>query len=206
MTSLIRCRGALSEIAAHFGAQASPELMWSPTIWPGEDVLIVNGEETERRIQSARWALPQSCFTRPPGKERSSTLFARDLVAGGRALLIADALERCLIVVEDVAYPKRDKIGVTRHWIGAWDEPYLAWAGLCIQLEGVVHCAGILVPATGSLVRATANMPFFLPQGSWASWLAGDAGHAMPVQFEERDFYLEASDEEWSSGRSVESR
>lgn len=204
MTKLIRCRGALSEIANHFSATPSAALRWTPTIWPGEDVLIATNAPGGPQIELARWQLPASCFTSAEPADRRSNLFARDLVPGAGRLLDADNLVRCLIIVEDVAYPTKDRDAVTRTWVGAWDEPYIAWAGVCAPSAGKLHCAGLLVLATGLIAQAAANMPYFLPRASWASWLAGDPGHAMPAHFEEQAYYLEPSDEDWSSGRTLD--
>ncbi|GHC96834.1 hypothetical protein [Novosphingobium pokkalii] len=202
MTKLIRCRGALSEIAKHFSARPSGALKWTPTIWPGENVLVAINAASGPQIELAQWSLPASCFNSAEPADRRSNLFARDLVPGAGRLLDADGLARCLLIVEDVAYPSRDRGGVTRTWVGAWDEPYLAWAGVCTGSAGQLHCASLLVPATGLVTQAAGNMPYFLPRASWASWLAGEPGHAMPARFEEQAYYLEPSDEDWSSGRT----
>jgi len=198
MSNLIRCRGSASEIAARFDAGPVRDLAWRSHIWPGEAGLVVLLDQQTRALQTLIWGLPAQGFVkRHPLRERIG-LFARDLVDGGR-VRDPDMLTRCLIIIEDVAYPDGPLGARTRSYAGLWDMPLCAWAGLCICREGDNGFAGLLIPANALVARVSAHMPLLLPQEAWQPWLEGEALHALSGVYAEQDWYLEPSGENWSN-------
>lgn len=205
MTSLLRCRASLSEIAALFEAQAPGPLAWTPAIWPGEAVLIVVVAGGRRRIESVRWGLPASAFAdRKRPKARRGTLFSRDLMGATGTLDEPGALRRCLIVLEDFAYPGGPPGRRTRTWVGLWDAPLIAWAGVCSQAGPPAGCAGLLAPANERVGEVSRTMPVLLPPSDHAGWLEGPGWllSATPIA-EDAAFYVEPTDELWSSGAAL---
>ena len=198
MTNLIRCRGALAEISEHFTAEPDGDLSWHAQIWPGETVLVVTQDDQHRRLSAMSWASPASHYLRPLPLSRRSGFFSREMFAGGGSIVNPDFLTRCLIVMVACAYPDRSGERVTRSWAGLWDTPLAAWAGLCSQDES--GCAGLLVPAHELIARVSPNMPMLLPPEEQEGWLADESPLSMEKAYEPSDWYLEPSDEAWSSG------
>lgn len=198
MTNLIRCRGALAEIAQLYSAQPDGNLHWHGHIWPGETALVVTQDGAGRRLSAMSWALPESCYFSPLPPSRRSSFFAREMIPAGGSIVNPDYLTRCLIVMEACAYPNRSGERVTRSWAGLWDTPLAAWAGLC-SLEGG-GCTGLLLPANELIARVSRNMPMLLPPEEQEAWLAGESPLSMERAYQPDDWYLEPSDEMWSSG------
>lgn len=200
MTKLIRCRASLSEVAAKFDAMPVSRLEWRSEIWPGEEVLVVMLEQGHRRLDAMRWNLPACAFKAGDGQGHRGTVYSRDLVSASGALLAPEQLSRCLIVIEAFAYPDGGAGERMRAWGGLWEEPLVAWAGLCGPgMES--GCAGLLVPSNSLIGEVSPHMPFLLPARDWQAWLEGaspawDLGPA----FTDSAWYLERTGETWSTG------
>ncbi|MBN8805540.1 MAG: hypothetical protein J0H81_10695 [Sphingopyxis terrae] len=201
MTNLIRCRGAVSEIAGLFDAEPAPDLIWTPEIWPGEPALIVAARNGKRRLQTSAWDLPDATFAIPRPQSRRGTLFAREIADTGDGGLIAAKLERCLIVIESFAYPHGDRGERCRAWGGLWDEPLCAWAGLCHADGGF---AGLLTPAAEPIRTVSDHMPLLLPREEHDAWLEGQSLLALSTSYPDANYYLERTTEIWSSGRLID--
>jgi len=201
MTALLRCRGSLAEIAGLFGAEAA-RLAWTPEIWLGEPVLIVVVAEGGRRLETVRWGLPTAAFANPRRpKARRGTLFSRDLVRATGTLDDPAALGRCLIAVESFAYPDGPPGRKTRAWAGLWDTPLAAWAGVWSEFGGEAGCAGLLTPANERIGAVSRSMPVLLAPEDHDGWLGGPGWllGATPI-VADAAFYLERTDEHWSTG------
>lgn len=200
MTKLIRCRGSLAEIASIFDARPVSRLRWRSEIWPGEETLVVTLDQGARRLDAVRWDLPTCAFLAGDAQEHRGTVFSRDLTSTSSALVAPQQLLRCLIVIEAFAYPDGKAGARTRAWGGLWDEPLVAWAGLCAS-EPESGCAGLLVPSNPLIGKVSPHMPFLLPARDWQAWLEGaspawDTGPASP----DSAWYLERTGEAWSTG------
>lgn len=201
MTLLIRCRAAVSEIATLFGARPDPDLTWFPTIWPGEKAIVVTRGTEGRHLRALPWGLPQDPISEARGDRPRTTLFAREIAGDSRAPLRLDLLERCLITVEDFAYPTSETGHRTRSWFGLWDVPICAWAGLCLADPATGGFAGLLTAANARAEPVSRTMPIVLPPTQWEAWLAGAALHALDTAYDSDAFYLERTPELWASGR-----
>lgn len=203
MTSLIRCRGSATEIAVTFDAVAEPDLEWRPTAWPGEQVLMVTSKGSQRRLRTGSWGLSPTAFLQPTPQPLRGVVFARDLASANTRLVASHSLERCLIIVEDFAYPTGEPGRRTRAWAGLWDEPVSAWAGLCTA-DGLC-CAGVVSPANALIARVSSTMPLLLSQKSAEQWLEARAGLlSLADAYLETDYYLEPSDERWANAATIE--
>lgn len=202
MTSLIRCRGAVSEIAALFHAVPDAGLDWRPHSWPGEPTLVVAQDKDVRRLRSLPWGLPQGLFVTDRPREQRGTLFARESVDGRDGLIDSGTLTRCLIVAEAFAYPAGDAGQRVRSWAGLWDEPLCAWAGVC-ELGDESGFAGLLTASNALVGRVSRHMPILLRPKERDTWLAGVPLHAIDGVYEEAAWFLEPSDEAWSSGAYI---
>ena len=201
MTALLRCRGTLGKIAALFAAEAPARLDWTPEIWPGEPVLTVFAGEDRRHIAAMRWGLPADAFAGRRSRARRGSLFARDLVRGAGTLADPAALRRCLIVLEAFAYPDGPPGRRTRAWAGVWDRPLAAWAGVWTGSGAEAGCAGVLTLSNERIAAVSQHMPVLLAPGDHDSWLNGPGWllAATPIA-EAAAFYLERTDERWSTG------
>ncbi|CCW19398.1 protein of unknown function DUF159 [Sphingobium indicum BiD32] len=200
MTHLIRCRAAASEIATLFDAKPDPALDWLPTIWPGEKAIVVTSGARGRHLHALPWGLPRDPISRTRGDRPRTTLFAREITGNSRAPLGLDLLERCLIAVEDVAYPIGEKGHRTRSWLGLWDVPICAWAGLCSPDPATGGFAGMLTVANACADPVSQTMPILLPPSQWDAWLAGASLLALEQAYDNDAFYLERTPEVWASG------
>ncbi|WP_298195212.1 hypothetical protein [Novosphingobium sp.] len=204
MTSLLRCRAAVSEMAFLFDATADPGLTWFPTIWPGEKAIIVTRRAHGRHLCALFWGLPRGPISEARGDRPRTTLFAREIAGDNRVPLGLDLLERCLIVVEDFGYATGEKGHRTRSWFGLWDEPICAWAGLCLPDPASGGFAGMLTAANPYADPVSRTMPIVLPPSQWEGWLAGAALHRLEQSYDSDAFYLERTPELWASGRLAE--
>lgn len=198
MTNLIRCRAAVSEMVSLFDASPDEGLAWREVIWPGENLLVVTGDGVERRLQNKVWGLPQQCFAGAVPSARRATLFPRDLTEHSM-LASAGQLMPCLIVVEAFAYPDGPAGRRTRSWAGLWDHPLFAWAGLWSE-DGAAGMVGLSNDLIG---RVSGHMPLVLTGPDQQAWLEGVPPLALSGGYREAAFYLERSDELWSTGASV---
>lgn len=204
MTALLRCRGAVSEMQALFGAEPCGNPTWKPLIWPGEQVIAITERDGRHTIETSTWGLPATAFI-DPGRSRArrAILFPREFRADAGALVDPGELERCLIVLESFAYPDGLARQRTRAWAGLWDQPLVGWAGLCTP-DGQ-GCAGILVLANPLIERVSRHMPLLSRPEAHGAWLGGSATILSMATFtEEADFYLEHTSERWSTGASID--
>lgn len=199
MTNLLRCRGAVSEIANLFAANADPGLNWRPTIWPGETVLIVTADGDGRRLRTVPWGLPENSFAQARPKAQRTGIFSRHLAKRDGDLIQPEHLERCLIVIEAFAYPDGPSGKRTRSWAGLWDEPLCAWAGVWSRTGTQVGCAGVLIPSNALISRVSPHQPWLLPDGH-DTWLANASEAAIYHDYPDDAWYLERTSEAWSSG------
>ena len=200
MTRLLRCRAAVSELAALFDAKADAAFSWHPTIWPGEPAPVVTANGKNRHLRVLRWGLPEDVFIKAAADVRRGTLFAREIAGDRASPLLLDKLERCLIVVEDVAYPQGEGGQRPRSWLGLWATPLSAWAGLCVPDPAIGGFAGILTAANARAEPVTKTMPILLHPSEWAAWLSGVALHDLDTAYDSDAFYLERTPELWASG------
>lgn len=207
MTALLRCRGAVSEMASQFAAEPDEALAWTPIIWPGEPALVVAEREGRRVLRTLPWGLPAATFIdRQRAKARRGTLFPRDLRADAGVIDDPADLGRCLIVLESFAYPDGEPRRRTRAWAGLWDRPLAGWAGVLTEsAAGEQGCAGILVMANPLVERVSRHMPLLVDPDDYGAWLDGTASLlSLTAITDEHAYYLEATDERWSTGAAME--
>ncbi|MEO7467274.1 MAG: hypothetical protein ABIV36_09695 [Sphingobium limneticum] len=185
-------------MAALFDASPDEGLAWRDVIWPGEKLLVVTGGSGERRLQNKTWGLARQCFAGAAPLARRATLFPRDLIGGSR-LASVEQLLPCLIVMEAFAYPDGPAGRRTRAWAGLWDHPLCAWAGLWSE-DGV---AGMLGLSHDPIARVSGHMPLVLTGPDQQSWLEGMSPLALSGSYPDAAFYLERTDELWSTGTFV---
>jgi putative SOS response-associated peptidase YedK len=204
MTALLRCRGALSEVQALFGAEPCGKPTWKPLIWPGEPAVAITERDRRRTVDTSPWGLPAAAFVDPNrSRGRRAVLFPRELRVDAGALVHPAELERCLIVLESFAYPDGPARLRTRAWAGLWEQPLVGWAGFCAP--GGQGCAGLLVLANPLIERVSRHMPLLLRPDEHDAWLDGSATIlSVAAITEEADFYLERTDERWSTGASID--
>lgn len=188
-------------MAQLFAAIPEAGLQWLETIWQGEPVPVIVGEE-HRRLQTRRWGLRADDFVPMLHPKRRGLIYPRDLWPRGTRLADLPALERCLIVIEAFAYPHSVKGASARAWVGLENAPLAAWAGLC----GEDGCAGLLVRAPDVLAPLTQTMPRLLSPEDCGRWLTGAPLLSLDPFFDEDQFYVEQLGELWSSGRLADDR
>lgn len=194
----------MSEMMALFGAEPCAVPTWEPLIWPGEPVLAITETAGLRMIAAQAWGLPAAAFV-DTGRSRArrAILFPRELRADAGALADPSELERCLIVLEAFAYPDGAAGQRTRTWAGLWDQSLVGWAGFCAP--GGRGCAGILVMANPLIERVSRHRPLLLHPDGYGAWLDGSATIlSVATVTEEADFFLEHTDERWSTGTSID--
>lgn len=203
MTSLLRCRAAMSELRERFGAEPRGTLSWRPVIWPGEPVLIVGREGEERWIETSRWEYPGAHSLRR-SKPRG-VLYPREAAEWIDGRLPVSGASRCLILLESFAYPGGERSRRTRSWAGLWDEPICAWAAVRVRdARGQSCCAGLLVRANPLLSRVTPYMPALLAGEAAEVWLRGIPLVEITTSYRAEAFYLEDTDDLWSTGASLD--
>jgi len=201
MTCLLRTRGSASEMARLFDAEPDPGLAWRETSWTGDPVPVVAVENSQRRLRTMIWGLEAAAYAKSVEARQRGVLYARDLAVAATRLHDLAGLRRCLIILESFAYPMGKAGACTRGWIGLWDEPLTAWAGLCTS-EG---SAGMLVLANERVEPLSDTMPRMLPPDDWEPWLAGASLLSLGPGYPEAAFYRENLGERWSTGHSIES-
>ncbi|MCP1469363.1 putative SOS response-associated peptidase YedK [Sphingobium sp. OAS761] len=194
----------MSEMQALFGAEPCGKPAWEPLIWPGEPVVAVTERNGRRMIDTQAWGLPAAAFVDSDrSRAHRAILFPRELRADAGALVDPGELERCLIVLESFAYPDGPGGQRTRAWAGLWEQPLVGWAGFCVP--GGQGCAGLLVLANPLIERASRHMPLLLRPDGHDAWLDGSATIlSVAAVTEEADFFLERTDERWSTGASLD--
>lgn len=198
MTALVRCRSSGAEIAGRFAATRAGPLGWRPVIWPGEELVAILPSAGGRCLVAMPWGLDPSVFTASLSLSARAVVHPRDLGRMGR-ILAGECPSSCLIVAEDFAYPSGPPGRRTRCWAGLWDHSLVAWAG--VVLGG--RLAGLVVPANSLVGRVSRHMPLLLDEEGQAIWLeTGDPG-AVARRFGTGAWYLEETDEAWSTGRAL---
>ncbi len=200
MTCLLRTRGSVSEMVRLFAAEPDPGLVWPESIWPGDRVPVVIEEDGMRRLTTMAWGLPVETFVKPVPASQRGIIYPRDLWRDGSRLRDGRSLPRCLILLESFAYPMGTKGQCTRGWIGLWDHPVAAWAGV---FEGG-GCAGMLVMANERVEPLSSTMPHLLPSQDQTCWLERGSLLLLGPGYADAEYYRENLGERWSSGRPDE--
>ncbi|MBX3563588.1 MAG: hypothetical protein KF730_03320 [Sphingomonas sp.] len=188
-------------MARLFNAEPDPKLDWPESIWTGEQVpVVVADEDGARRLTTMAWGLPATAFFDPVPSKQRGVIYSRDFWRSATRLGDLALMSRCLILLESFAYPAGQSGQCTRSWIGLWDRPLAAWAGVCI--DGA--CAGVLIEANPLVEPLSSTMPRLLTADDHALWLEGATLLSLGPLFGDDEFYRENLAERWSTGRHDE--
>ncbi|WP_147395424.1 SOS response-associated peptidase family protein [Altericroceibacterium spongiae] len=197
LTSLYRCRTALSELREHFNALTPARASWSAEVWPERSGLVVYRKSGNRIAEPMRWGIPRTILNGVRnGRPVSTTMWfqRRNPTQSARF----ENPWRCLIVLDSFACPSGSPGARTRTWFGLDDRPIFAWAGVWAQVEdGKVFC-GMLAPSNNVVFRP--SMPVILDPDDYDLWLGGRLDRAAPLAnrpYGEGRMYREELGEPW---------
>lgn len=206
MSRLHAIAASVAEIAAHFGAEAAPDLIVPDETKEGLPGLVVIEKDGRRRLKALDWGFPRSTREmrlrgEPPGRIG----LVADLTNPMWDTMVVDPRYRCLIVLTHFANPEGPSGGKTRTWFSVQGEPILAWAGFCRNTPefGPVY-AGMTMDANAAVRPNNDRMPVLLERDEYGSWLHG--GIEDVLRFMYRDPFapdrmvIEQSDDLWNSG------
>ena len=202
MTSLYRCRGSLSEFARTFSCEVPHALDWSPTIMPGYMGLVIRRTENGRALTPMRWGLPdraRSARTVHATRRLMSPLGYADRT---------DPPERVLVLADCFALPHGPRGNRQQAWLGLWDCPLFAMAGLCREGADGPSFVVMLTSANALVAHISATMPVILDAADQAIWLDGafiEAARCCRAQ-PQTAMYLEAMEEPWPGRRTRRTR
>jgi putative SOS response-associated peptidase YedK len=173
MSRLYTVVSTVPEIAAHFGADASPEL-----IVPSETVealpgLVVFEKNGRRLMRQMDWGFPRlTREMRERGDLPGRIGLVADLTNPLWDKLVVQSQYRCLIPLTHFANPNGDPGSKTRSWFSVSDRPLLAWAGFCRNVPdyGPVY-AGMTMTANAAVEPYNDRMPVLLEPQDYARWL-----------------------------------
>jgi putative SOS response-associated peptidase YedK len=160
------------EIAEHFELGALPPLLPRYNVSPGETILVVRREASQRVVDSATWGLLPRSATKPVLNLRAESLrssAARDGTAARRARVLVPA----------GGFFEWRRLGRTRQpwYFQLKDSPLLALATL---VEGSPALAGLPPSPRCAVLTTTPNalvasvhdrMPVILPREAYDAWL-----------------------------------
>ena len=202
MTTLYRCRTALSEVRDQFGAITPERASWSAEVWPGRTGLVVYQRDGQRHAEPMHWGIARDIIDGVPRPKVTTAIWFQRCKP--------DQLERfenpwrCLIILDSFACPEGTSGARTRSWFGLEDRPIFAWAGTWAEtghgkaFYGLLAVANRLVPGP--------SMPVILDPDDYDQWLGGPLHRASPLAnrpYLETRMYREALGEPWngSEGR-----
>jgi len=198
LTTLYRCRTALSEVREEFGALTPPRARWSAEMWPGRIGLAVYDDGGKRRAEAMRWGIDRDIVDGVPGRRPISTTIWFGRVAPAQ-LARFEAAHRCLILLDSFACPEGPAGAKTRTWFGVEDRPVFAWAGIWAPAgDGKAFC-GLL--AVANRIVPGPSMPVILDPDDYDLWLRGARHRAGPLAnrpYLESRMYRETLAEPWN--------
>ncbi len=200
MTTLYRCRTALSEVREHFDALTPAQANWSAEVWPERIGLAVYRNDGRRHAEPMRWGIPRDIVDGVPGRRPVTTAIRFERVAPAQ-LGRFEAAHRCLILLDSFACPEGPPGARTRAWFGVEDRPVFGWAGIWAPTPEGKAFAGLLAVAN-SLVPGP-SMPVILDPDDYDLWLGGRLHRAGPLAnrpYPEARMYREALGEPWNGG------
>lgn len=201
LTTLYRCRTALSEVCEQFSALTPPRALWSAEMWPGRTGLAVYCDGGGRRAEAMRWGIPRDIVDGVPGRRPITTTIRFQRVTPAQFGRF-EAAWRCLILLDSFACPEGPAGARTRTWFGVEDRPVFAWAGIWAPTPEGKTFAGLLA-AANDLVPAS-SMPVILDPDDYDLWLRGVRHNAAPLAnrpYSEARMYREALDEPWNAAQ-----
>ena len=203
MTTLYRCRTALSEVRDQFRALTPAQASWSAEVWPGRIGLAVYREGRRRHAEVMRWGMSRDIVDGVSGRSQATTTIRFNRVPLAQ-LGRFEARSRCLILLDSFACPEGLPGARTRTWFGVEERPVFALAGIWAPTpEGKVF-AGLLAVAND--IVPGPSMPAILDPDDYDLWLGGRLDRAGPLAnrpYSETRMYREALDEPWN-GRGSE--
>jgi len=200
LTTLYRCRTALSEVRAQFDALTPERASWSAEVWPERNGLAVYKENGRRHADAMRWGIARDIVDGVPGRRPVTTTiwFER---ARLEQIGWFEAAHRCLILVDSFACPEGPPGARTRTWFGVEDRPVFAWAVIWAPSPQGKAFAGLLAMAN-RLVPGP-SMPVILDHDDYDLWLGGRLDRAAPLAnrpYQESGMFREALGEPWNGG------
>ncbi len=206
MSRLYTVISIASEVAAHFNAEAKPDL-----VVPSETVealpgLVVFEKGGRRILREMDWGFPRlTREMRERGEPPGRIGLVADLTNPLWDSIVVHPQYRCLIPLTHFANPHGDAGAKTRSWFSIVDRPLLAWAGFCRNIPeyGPVY-AGMTMDANSAVMPYNDRMPVLLEPQDYARWLGGTIQDVIGFQFRppiaaERIQVLD-SDDLWRSG------
>jgi len=204
VTTLYRCRTALSEVREQFGAVTPERATWSAEVWPDRVGLVVYRKDRKRIAEPMRWGIPHTLLDGVRGGRALSTSIRFNWVKVEEGAKFENPW-RCLIIMDSFAYPSGPPGARTRTWYGLEHQPVFAWAGVWAQVGDEKRYCGLLAEA--NLVVAGPSMPVILDPEDYALWLGGRFDRASPLAnrpYSEGKMYMEALGEPWNAAGAAE--
>ncbi|ALR20960.1 SOS response-associated peptidase family protein [Sphingobium baderi] len=199
MTTLYRCRTALSEVRDQFRAITPDRASWSAEVWPERVGLVVYRKGSKRIAEPMRWGIPSTILNGGRNRRAVSTSIRFNRVKVEK-LARFDNPWRCLIVMDSFAYPSGPPGARTRTWFGLDSRPVFAWTGVWAHIGEEKRYCGLLAEA--NLVVAGPSMPVILDPDDYKLWLGGRFDRATPLAnrpYSEERMYTEALGEPWNA-------
>jgi putative SOS response-associated peptidase YedK len=205
MSRLHTVRATVTEVAAHFGAEASGGLPVPPETIEGSPGLVVFERDGRRQLRSLTWGFPRNTREGRLRGERPGRLgLVADLTNPMWEQLVVDPRYRCLIVLTHFANPDGAAGRKTRTWFSVEDQPIVAWAGFCQNTPefGPVY-AGMTMEANAAIPPTNDRMPVLLDLRDYDRWLRGSIQDVIAFQygqpFAPERMIVERTDDLWRS-------
>lgn len=206
MSRLHTILASLTDIAAHFGAEAAPDLDWSDEVVEGNRGLVVRESNGRRVLQVVRWGFPRlTREMREQGEEPQRLGLVADLTNPMWDTMVPDRRYRCLIVLTHFANPDGEQGSRTRTWFSLKDQQVMAWAGFCRNTDAFGPAyAGMTMSANEAVAPTNDRMPVLLAPKEYGLWLHGSIEDVIRFQFREpvpaARMEVEKTDDLWRSG------
>jgi putative SOS response-associated peptidase YedK len=205
MSRLHTIKTTVSDIAAHFGAEAAPDLVVPEETREGLPGLIIIERGGRRLLRSMDWGFPRlTREMRIRGEPAGRVGMVSDLTNPMWDKMVIDPRYRCLVVLTHFANPNGVPRAKTRTWFSVDEEPILAWAGFCRNVPefGPVY-AGMTMTANAAIPPTNDRMPVLLERDEYDRWLRCSIQDVIWFQgrdpFDARRMRVEHSDDLWNS-------
>lgn len=180
MSRLHTIMASRADVAAHFGAEFSDDLVVPAETTEGLPGLVVFERDGKRLLRSLTWGFPRLARD---GESNRIGLVA-DLTNPMWDKLVVDPRYRCLIVLSHFGNPDGEPGSKTRTWFSVDKRPIVAWAGFCRNTPefGAVY-AGMTMEANAAIPPTNDRMPVLLDPHEYDRWLKGSIQDVIGFQF-----------------------
>lgn len=209
MSRLHTARASIADIARHFDAEASSDLIVPNETREGLPGLVIIERDGRRLLRTMDWGFPR--FAGPSdGADATSNRvgMVANLTSPMWGNLVVDPRYRCLIVLTHFANPLGVPRAKTRAWFSVRGESILAWAGFCRTLPelGPVY-AGMTMEANSAIPPTDDRMPALLERYEYDRWLQCSIKDVIWFQsrlpFEADRMKVDYTEDLWNSGAAL---